>query len=161
MRPWFHYWRTRVRDQNGCVFSAIPIKRWWCKPCRRTGSVVPAFIHRYLHFNRDTVQEVLEVASEGSGLLAVGGPSEETINRWIREQLSSDVERWLLQTFPVYAGVCTPAPLARWPESSRVLQMSRAAFHQLWGSRAPPSWSPILQRARLSYMTRYATPSAA
>lgn len=160
MRPWFHYWRTRVRDQNGWVFAPIPIKRWWCKSCRRTDSVVPAFIHRYLHFNRDTVQEVLEVASEGSGLLAVVGPSQETINRWIREQLSSDVERWLLQTFPVQVGVCTPKPRARWPEASRVLQMSRAAFRQLWGSRAPPSWSPILQQARLSYMTRYANPSA-
>jgi len=161
MSPWFHYWRTRVRDQNGWAFAPIPIKRWWCKHCRRTESVLPAFIHRYLHYSRDTIQEVLEIASEGSGLLEVEGPSEETINRWTRELLSTNVERWLLRVFPVCTGTCTPRPRARWADASRVLQMARAGFRQLWGLRAFSSWSPILQQARLSYMTRYAPPFAA
>lgn len=122
MSPWFHYWRTRVRNQNGWAFAPIPIKRWRCKHCRRTESALPAFVHRYLHYSRDTIQEVLEIASEGSGLLEVEGPSEETINRWTRELLSTDVERWLSRVFPVCAGSCTPRPRARWPDASRVLQ---------------------------------------
>jgi hypothetical protein len=156
MGPWHHFFRVRVRSADGAVFRPIPIKRWRCKPCRRTASGVPAFIHRYLHYDRDTVQEVLMVAVELDGLIAVEGPSEETLNRWIRELLSEDVERCLLRTFPVATGACTPKREARWPGGSRVLQMSKAAVHQLWGARTPISWSPLLQCARLSYMTRYA-----
>lgn len=156
MGPWYHFFRTRVQAPDGSVFRPIPIKRWYCKRCRKTASALPAFIHRFLHYDRDTVQEVLEVAVELDGLIAVDGPSEDTLNRWLRGLLSDDVERFLLRTFPVVTGVCTPKCGARCPEGSRVLQMSRAAVQQLWGTRSPPSWSPLLQRARLSYMNRYA-----
>lgn len=94
-----YYWR-KPRDQ--LQVYRLKIKRWRCKACGRTESVLPSFVLRYRHYLLRVIEAVLALRFEGLaswgvilGQLAGGGyPALRTIQRWCRS-FREQAERWL------------------------------------------------------------------
>jgi hypothetical protein len=84
---------------------SIRIKRWLCKACRRTVSILPSFLLRFRHYLLAVIQEVVTARfekkaswgqieqqctnEEGERL-----PSERTMRRWCRS-FAEQAPRWL------------------------------------------------------------------
>lgn len=68
----------------------VRIKRWYCKACRHTLSLLPSFLLRYRHYLLDVIQSVVVTRFEdGASWTQVsrrcavdGAPSPRTIRRW-------------------------------------------------------------------------------
>ncbi len=84
------FYVRKALDQE-CVFD-VRIKRWRCRACRRTTSVLPSFLLRFRHYLLAVIGQVLgarfELAAswlEVFRCVAVDGlPSPRTIGRWCR-----------------------------------------------------------------------------
>lgn len=68
----------------------LRIKRWYCKACRRTVSLLPSFLLRFRHYLLDVIQPVVVARFEDSASWAQvvqrcsvdGAPSPCTMRRW-------------------------------------------------------------------------------
>jgi len=68
----------------------VSIKRWLCKACRHTLSLLPSFLLRYRHYLLDVIQDVVITRFEDAGswtqivhrCTVKGAPSLRTIRRW-------------------------------------------------------------------------------
>ena len=66
------------------------IKRWYCKACRRTVSLLPSFVLRFRHYLLDVIQLVVITRFEDAASWAQvaqrgavdGAPSSRTMHRW-------------------------------------------------------------------------------
>jgi transposase-like protein len=83
------YWR-KAKDQTQ-VFR-IRVKRWLCKVCRRTLSVLPSFVLRFRHYLLAVIQAVVVARYEDHASWRAttqrcaqdGLPALRTIGRWCR-----------------------------------------------------------------------------
>ena len=83
------YWR-KAKDQTQ-VFR-IRVKRWLCKACRRTLSVLPSFVLRFRHYLLAVIQAVVVARYEDQAswrettlrCATDGLPALRTIGRWCR-----------------------------------------------------------------------------
>ena len=83
------YWR-KAKDQTQ-VFR-IRVKRWLCKACRRTLSVLPSFVLRFRHYLLAVIQAVVVARYEDQAswrettqrCAQDGLPAPRTIARWCR-----------------------------------------------------------------------------
>jgi hypothetical protein len=84
-----HGFYVRHALEQSQVFH-VRIKRWRCKACRRTISVLPSFLLRFRHYLLVVISQVLSMRFELSAswlevfkCIAVDGlPSPRTIGRW-------------------------------------------------------------------------------
>lgn len=68
----------------------IWIKRWYCKACRQTLSLLPSFVLRFRHYLLDVIQSVVVTRFEDGvswtqvacRCVVAGLPSSRTIRRW-------------------------------------------------------------------------------
>ena len=68
----------------------VRIKRWLCKACRRTLSLLPSFLFRYRHYLLDVIQQVVIARFEDGAswnqvarcCTVEGAPSSRTTRRW-------------------------------------------------------------------------------
>ena len=68
----------------------LRIKRWYCKACQRTVSLLPSFLLRFRHYLLDVIQSVVVTRVEDEASWAQvsqhcaveGAPSSRTIRRW-------------------------------------------------------------------------------
>jgi hypothetical protein len=82
------YYLRKPLDQHRSYL--IRIKRWYCKNCHRTLSLLPSFVLRFRHYLLAVIQQVVvarfEVQASWSQVLArctrLQAPSERTIKRW-------------------------------------------------------------------------------
>ena len=94
------YYRRKPRDQ----LQAYPlwVKRWRCKECGRTVSVLPSFLLQYRHYLLRVIQAVMALRFEGMASWAVilaemagsGYPALRTMQRWC-QSFREQAERWL------------------------------------------------------------------
>jgi transposase-like protein len=83
------YWR-RATDQTQVYH--IKIKRWFCKACRATLSVLPSFVLRFRHYLLVVIQAVVVARYEDHAswqettqrCATRGLPAPRTIGRWCR-----------------------------------------------------------------------------
>ena len=94
-----YYQRQPKDDGKGWV---IRIKRWLCKACGQTVSVLPSFLLRYRHYLLEVIEKVLALrfekqaswASVMAGCSPQGLPAERTVQRWC-ESYGEQAGRWL------------------------------------------------------------------
>jgi transposase-like protein len=68
----------------------LRIKRWYCKACRRTVSLLPGFLLRFRHYHLKVIQSVVVTRFEDAAswtqvaqhCAVDGAPSSRTIGRW-------------------------------------------------------------------------------
>lgn len=80
----------------------IRIKRWLCKGCRRTISLLPSFLLSYRHYVLEEIQSVVVARFEDEaswsqvlqGCTRQGAPSERTVKRWC-QSFSEHATNWL------------------------------------------------------------------
>jgi hypothetical protein len=68
----------------------VPIKRWLCKACRHTVSLLPSFLFRYRHYLLDVIQSVVITRFEDRAswtqvvhrCTEQGYPARRTLGRW-------------------------------------------------------------------------------
>lgn len=94
------YYRRKPRDQ----LRAYPlrIKRWLCKECGRTNSVLPSFLLRHRHYLLRVIEVELVRRFEGQASWAVilaeyagsGYPALRTLQRWCAT-FGEQAQRWL------------------------------------------------------------------
>jgi len=103
------YYRRKPRD--GLEVYPMQIKRWRCKECGRTVSVLPSFLLRYRQYLLRVIEAVLalrfEVLGSWAAILASvagsGYPALRTLQRWCAsfgEQATrwqKGVQEWLAQ----------------------------------------------------------------
>lgn len=83
------YWR-KAKDQTQVI--RIRVKRWLCKACRRTLSVLPSFVLRFRHYLLAVIQAVVVARYEDHASWQAttqrcaqdGLPAPRTIGRWCR-----------------------------------------------------------------------------
>jgi hypothetical protein len=94
------YYRRKPRDQ--LQVYRLKIKRWLCKACGRTASVLPSFLVGYRHYLLRVIEAVLALRMEGLASWAVilvkcgggGYPALRTMQRWCGS-FGGQAERWL------------------------------------------------------------------
>lgn len=156
LKFWCHYLRRAVRGYDGVRLAPIPICRFRC-PTRGHGttSYLPPFLHRYLHYASPVVEVVVEALSIGPNELLhlADGPSAETLARWSSELTSIPVRNRLLRRLPEswqragHLFVAQTEQACTW----LVADALRRFF------KLESTVTGLLQRMRLSLMTRYFT----
>ena len=94
-----YYWR-KPRDQLQAY--RLKVKRWLCKECKRTVSVLPNFLLSYRHYLLRVIEAVLALRLESLASWAVilassasgGYPALRTIQRWC-SSFWEQAEHWL------------------------------------------------------------------
>jgi hypothetical protein len=97
-----YYWRQPIDRQQS---YSIRIKRWLCKSCRRTISILPSFLLRFRHYLLAVIQEVVtarfekqaswgQIEQQCTNEQGERLPSERTIRRWCRS-FAQQAPRWL------------------------------------------------------------------
>jgi transposase-like protein len=79
----------------------LRIKRWYCKACQRTLSLLPSFVLRFRHYLLDVIQSVVVTRFEEAVSWAQvarrcaveGAPSSRTIRRWC-DSLAEHASVW-------------------------------------------------------------------
>jgi len=79
----------------------LRIKRWYCKACQRTISLLPSFVLRFRHYLLDVIQSVVVTRFEEAVSWAQvarrcaveGAPSSRTIRRWC-DSLAEHASVW-------------------------------------------------------------------
>lgn len=82
------FYRRKPKDQTRVY--RIRIKRWFCKACRATLSVLPSFLLRFRHYLLVVIQQVIVTRFEDNAswheteqrCARDGLPSRRTIGRW-------------------------------------------------------------------------------
>ena len=80
---------------------ALRIKRWYCKACQRTVSLLPSFLLRFRHYLLVVIQSVVVTRFEGAVSWAqvaqrcavAGAPSSRTMRRWC-DSLAEHASGW-------------------------------------------------------------------
>lgn len=83
------YWR-KAKDQTQVYL--VRVKRWLCKVCRTTLSVLPSFVLRFRHYLLVVIQDVVVARYEDDAswqetarrCATAGLPAPRTIGRWCR-----------------------------------------------------------------------------
>lgn len=70
------------------------IKRWRCKGCGKTISLLPSFLHRHRHYALRPIEDVLRGHAEQGVPLTQLVPSERSVRRWWAA-FASCALRWL------------------------------------------------------------------
>jgi hypothetical protein len=155
MMQWACYWRTDAKLECGTPIEPIPIRRWRCLE-HGTYSFLPPFFARYIHYLVYVVRVVqewlIDYAQSLETLLEVTGPSVDTVRRWVWQLTGPNQQRWLCQYCPA-ASDESPHHKSHSPERSRTLAIAR--FCAISINLISNSFPILLQRARLSNMTRY------
>jgi len=94
-----YYWR-KPRDQLRVY--RLKVKRWQCKECKRTVSVLPNFLLSYRHYLLEVIAAILALRLESLASWAVilasnaseGYPALRTIQRWCGS-FWNQADRWL------------------------------------------------------------------
>ena len=94
-----YYWRQPKDGGKGWL---IRIKRWKCKACGKTVSVLPSFVLRFRHYLLEVIANALALRFENqaswaevrAGCSSAGMPGEQTIRRWC-VSYGEQAERWL------------------------------------------------------------------
>ena len=94
-----YYTRKPLEQQKAYV---IQIKRWLCKGCRCTISLLPSFLLRHRHYVLEVIQQVVVARFEKQASWSQvsqrsseeGAPSERTIKRW-SQSFSEHAANWL------------------------------------------------------------------
>lgn len=94
-----YYTRKPLDQQKAYV---IQIKRWLCKGCRCTISLLPSFLLRHRHYVLEVIQQVVVTRFEKQDSWSQvsqrcseeGAPSERTIKRW-SQSFSEHASNWL------------------------------------------------------------------
>jgi hypothetical protein len=81
---------------------SIRIKRWLCKACRRTISLLPSFLLSFRHYLLEVIQQVVVARFEDDASWNQvlqrcshrGVPSERTVKRWCRS-FATHASHWL------------------------------------------------------------------
>jgi hypothetical protein len=81
---------------------AVRVKRWYCKACFRTTSLLPSFLFSFRHYLVVTLQQVVVARYEGRGSWAKvardcapqGAPDARTIRRWC-DAFTEHAATWL------------------------------------------------------------------
>jgi hypothetical protein len=95
----------------------VRVKRWRCKACRRTTSVLPSFLLRFRHYLLAIISQALTTRFEfGASWLEVlrcvaldDQPSPRTISRWCHSFLKHAATWWTAVTM-LLAQVATASP---------------------------------------------------
>ncbi len=82
-----YYWRQPKDGGKGWL---IRIKRWKCKACDKTVSVLPSFLLRFRHYLLEVIANALTLRFERlaswsevrAGCSSAGMPGKQTIRRW-------------------------------------------------------------------------------
>lgn len=94
-----YYTRKPLDQQKAYV---IQIKRWLCKGCQHTISLLPSFLLRHRHYVLEAIQQVVVTRFEkqvswrqvSQQCSEEGAPSERTIKRW-SQSFSEHAANWL------------------------------------------------------------------
>jgi len=94
-----YYVRKALDQQKAYV---IRIKRWLCKGCQRTVSLLPSFLLSHRHYVLEVIQQVVVLRFEEQASWSQvsqrssqqGAPSERTIKRWC-QSFSEHASNWL------------------------------------------------------------------
>ena len=109
------YWR-KAKDQTQVV--RIQIKRWFCKACRATLSVLPSFVLRFRHYLLVVIQAVVVARyedhaswQETARRCAIDDlPAPRTIGRWCRSFAEQAPAWWAaVQTMLAQQDSASPA----------------------------------------------------
>lgn len=90
------------QPEDGGKGWLIRIKRWKCKACGKTVSVLPSFLLRFRHYLLEVIANALALRLEKqaswaevrAGCSSAGMPGEQTIRRWCASY-SEQAGRWL------------------------------------------------------------------
>ena len=114
-----YYWRQPLARWEDYL---IRIRRWLCKTCRHTVSILPSFLLRYRHYLLAVIQDVVTAhferdvswaQIEQQGRRGPGDecmPSERTIRRWCAS-FDEHAPRWLAAVQQTLAQHDTTLPL--------------------------------------------------
>ena len=133
---------------------SIRVKRWLCKACRRTVSLLPSFLLSFRHYLLEVIQQVVVVRFEDDGSWRqvlqrctwLDAPSERTVKRWCRS-FADLAPRWLAdvqQTLSLHDAALPWLDALGEPTEPRHTAgaLLRAATHLLaW---AKTRWSDVL-----------------
>lgn len=91
---WYDRWAvSATRDVE------VSIRRWKCKNCGQTISLLPSFLHPHRHYELAVMEGVLR-RTEG-----MPGPSERSTKRWLRAHVMQYEQHWLKALMSVLAQV--------------------------------------------------------
>jgi hypothetical protein len=96
----------------------LRIKRWYCKACQRTISLLPSLLLRFRHYLLEVIQLVVVTRFEDGAswarvarrCAADGAPSARTMRRWC-ESLAEHASTWLAAVQQTLAEHDTASPL--------------------------------------------------
>jgi len=96
----------------------LRIKRWYCKACQRTISLLPSFLLRFRHYLLEVIELVVVTRFEDSASWAqvarrcavAGAPSSRTIHRWC-DSLADHASVWWAAVQQTLAQQDTASPL--------------------------------------------------
>jgi len=146
------YWRKAL---SPTAVYVLRIKRWYCKACQRTISLLPSFLLRFRHYLLDVIQSVVVARFEdGASWVMVarrcsvdGAPSTRTLRSWCESFAEHAAVWWaaIQQTLAEHdaaSPLLDPLGQAAGPrEAPRALL--RAALHLLaW---AKTRWAEVVQ----------------
>lgn len=150
MQGWGCYERTDVRDGDGARFEPIPIQRFYCRKCKRTFSVLPAFLCCYLHYLAHVVGRVFSDWLAGHPIeelpLQMDGPALLTVRKWIQRLTCLQVQAWLEQRARV-------APSLETKHLGKRAWALAQAITKATSSLAKPA--ALIQWAKLRHLLRY------
>jgi hypothetical protein len=110
------FYARKALDQTQVY--GVWVKRWYCKACRHTFSLLPSFLLRFRHYVLTVIQQVLLARYEDNrSWVQVGrecapqqAPSARTIGRWCGS-FAGQAARWLTAVLQTLAQHDTPSPL--------------------------------------------------
>jgi len=150
---WGCYERTDVRDGDGFRFKPLPIRRFYCRKCKRTFSVLPAFLCRYLHYLGDVVGRAFTDWLAGRPIeeipLQMDGPALLTVRRWLTRLMSLQVQAWLEQR----AQALQRAPSLEIKHPAHRVWILAQSITKTANSLAKPA--ALIQWANLRHLLRY------
>lgn len=94
------YYPRKPLDQQQAY--SIRVRRWLCKACRRTVSLLPSFLLSFRHYLLEVIQQVVVVRFEDDGAWKQvlqrctwrDAPSERTVKRWC-QSFAAHASHWL------------------------------------------------------------------
>ena len=118
----------------------IWLKRWFCKACHTTLSVLPSFLLRFRHYLLDVIQQVVVARFEDAASWQAtvrqcapeGLPAPRTIGRWCRAFAAQAAGWW----------AAVQATLARQDSASPALDPLGPAAGPTLCPKVPPNGSP-------------------
>lgn len=150
MQGWGCYERTDVRDGDGARFEPIPVRRFHCRKCKRTFSVLPRFLCRYLHYLGEAVGRVFLDWLAGHPIeeipLQMDGPALLTVRRWLQRLTCLQVQAWLEQR-------ARDAPSLEIKQLGKRAWALAQAITKATSSHALPA--ALIQWAKLRHLLRY------